>query len=173
MHIPPPRLALQLVNADPLITQCVEQYISRQIPLPQELLEFSNMTLFTQTTPQSYKYKIDPETLKYVFVSLMIKSLNEERLVEFFANLLTGDVYVIESVDGRVILSMIQTLQALAVLRLFFIVLALSVLHGLDDEHVCVSFPDSLTQQSRQLTSKKPIEEMKIRSIMMIIGKFL
>ncbi|KAA6391511.1 MAG: hypothetical protein EZS28_012955 [Streblomastix strix] len=120
-----------------------------------------------------FSKRIDPETLKYVFVSLMIKSLNEERLIESYANLLTGDVYVIVSVDGRVVLSQIKTLQSSAVLRLFFIVFALSVLHGLNDVHVRVSLPDSLTQQSRQLTSKKPIDDKKIRRIMMIIGKFL
>ncbi|KAA6395288.1 MAG: hypothetical protein EZS28_009188 [Streblomastix strix] len=103
----------------------------------------------------------------------MIKSLNEEELVEYFVNLLTGDVYVIVSEYGRVVLPMIQTLQSSAELRLFFIVFALSVLHGLDDVHVCVSLPDSLTQQSRQLASKKPIDDENIRRIMMIIGKFL
>ncbi|KAA6377346.1 MAG: hypothetical protein EZS28_027126 [Streblomastix strix] len=117
--------------------------------------------------------RIDPETLKYVFVSLMIKSPNQEILVESFANLLVEYVCVIESVDGRVVLSQIYKLQASAVLRLFFIVFALSVLHGLDDVHVCVSIPDSLTQQSSQLTSKKPIDDVKIRSIMMIIGKLI
>ncbi|KAA6403208.1 MAG: hypothetical protein EZS28_001257 [Streblomastix strix] len=117
--------------------------------------------------------RIEPVTLKYVFVSLIIISPNEERLVESFANLLTGDVYVIVSVDGIVVLSQIQTLKSFSVLRLFFIVLALSVLHGLDDVHVRESIPQYLTQQSSQLTSNKPIDDENIRSIMMIIEKFL
>ncbi|KAA6362916.1 MAG: hypothetical protein EZS28_041557 [Streblomastix strix] len=78
----------------------------------------------------------------------MIKSPNEEELVESFANLLTGDVRVMVSVYGRVVLSYIQTLYSLLSLRLFIIEIALSVLHGLDDKQSFESIPDYLTQQS-------------------------
>ncbi|KAA6401125.1 MAG: hypothetical protein EZS28_003346 [Streblomastix strix] len=82
-------------------------------------------------------------------------SLTVERLVEFLVNLLADAVYVIVRIIGREVLSYMQTLQALAVLRLFIIVFAFRVLHGLDEEHVHVSSPDSLTQQSNPCTSNK------------------
>ncbi|KAA6365435.1 MAG: hypothetical protein EZS28_039039 [Streblomastix strix] len=95
-----------------------------------------------------------PETLKYTSLSINM-SLTVERLVEFLVNLLADAVYVIARIMGRDVLSYMQTLQALAVLRLFIIVFAFRVLHGLDEVHVRVSSPDPLTQQSNPCTSNK------------------